>query len=506
MTVAAQAPPRRRRSVVLPLAVAAAVLVTAAARLAYLLSPVMQFNADEATTGIMVRRILAGHGYVFYAGQDYGGALEQYLEAAVYAVLRLPQDPLTLRLPLVALCCLTCVLVYRVGLDVSGDPTRALVAAALYAVGPWFNVIGTVTSLGFYAAGQALGMLALWCALRCDRGRRWLFGTGLAAGLGVWTVATAVYLLIPVVGWLLPVLGRDVRRWAAVAGGFVLGALPLLGSLVVHRVLPVPQHPAESSSVAGRLGNLFGTVLRQYVGVTYSHGDGGLWLPLQVLVVAGLVAAYAVAVVRRRWLIDFVRGRVDRRRPADLLLAVPPVVVLLYAASDATWYTGTPRYLAGTFPLLAIGLAALVPTRPGAVPALLVAACAALSFAFFPTIEQRTTAGRDTVLRQVSARLAAEGETRVYAGYWTAMPLQYVAGNHLAVATAGGVERFPDAQAAVAQAPSPVYVGSDHDGTTTAFRAALERGHVPYRARRFAFLTVFDRLPAGADPHRLGLG
>ena len=95
--------PVRRRSLV-PALVALAVLVTAAARLAYLLSPVMQFNADEATTGIMVRRILDGHGYVFYAGQDYGGTLEQYLEAAVYAVFRLPPNELTLRLPLVALC------------------------------------------------------------------------------------------------------------------------------------------------------------------------------------------------------------------------------------------------------------------------------------------------------------------------------------------------------------------------------------------------------------------
>ena len=43
-------------------------------------------------------------------GQDYGGALEQYLEAAVYAVTRLPQNPLTLRLPLVALCCLAWIL------------------------------------------------------------------------------------------------------------------------------------------------------------------------------------------------------------------------------------------------------------------------------------------------------------------------------------------------------------------------------------------------------------
>jgi 4-amino-4-deoxy-L-arabinose transferase-like glycosyltransferase len=503
MTVEVEAPARRRALV--PWLAAAAVLATAAARLAYLLSPVMQFNADEATTGIMVRRILAGQPYVFYAGQQYGGALEQYLEAAVYAVLRLPQNPLTLRLPLVALCCLTCALVYRVGRDVFGGPGRALVAAGLYAVGPWFNVLGTVTSLGFYAAGQALGMAALWAALRADRGRRWLFGTGLAAGLGMWTAVTAAYVLVPVFGWLLPLLGRDLRRWAAVAGGFVLGALPLLGSLVVHRVPPVPQHPAEASSVSERLGNLVGPVLRQYVGVTYSHNDGGLWLPVQVLIVAGLAVAYLVAVVRRRGLVDLLRGRVDRRRPGDLLLAVPPVVAVLYAASDATWYTGTPRYLDGTFPLLAIGLAALVPVRPWPVPAAAVAAYAALAFGFFPTIQPGDTDGRDAVLRQVSAQLAADGETRVWAGYWTATPLQYAAGDRITVATAVGVRRFPDAQAAVERTPTPVYVGSDHDGTAAVFRAALDRAHVPYRARRIAFVTVFDRLPASATPTSLGL-
>jgi 4-amino-4-deoxy-L-arabinose transferase-like glycosyltransferase len=473
------------------------VAAAGAARLAYLLSPVVQFNADEATTGIMVRRILAGHGYVFYAGQDYGGALEQYLEAAMYAVLRLPQNALTLRLPLVVLCMATAALVYVVGRDVLGDPARALVAAALYAVSPWFNIIGPVTSLGFYAAGQTLTIAALWCALRASRGPRWLLATGLVAGLGVWTAVTALYVLIPVLGWLLPVLGRDLRRWAAIAGGFVLGAAPLFGALAVHRTLPVPSTPAEQTTVWQRVGNLFGPILRQYAGVTYSHADGGLWLPVQIAVVAGLVAAYGVALARRRGLADFLRA--DRRRPGDLLLAVPPVVVVLWAASDATWYTGTPRYLAGTYPLLAIGLAALVPVRRWAVPVAVVAICAVLSYGFYPGIAG-STAARDRALREVTTVLAGEGHRDVYAGYWTAMPLQYVAGDRLVVATAGGLARFPAAQREVEQAASPVYVGSDADGTTAAFRAALDRRHIPYRARTFAFLTVFDRLPGNVNP------
>ena len=91
-----------------------------------------------------------------------------------------------------------------------------------------------------------------------------------------------------------------------------------------------------------------------------------LGLPAIVGIVAAilvlLAGAYAYA-VGRRWsgLRDLVLLRVSGRRPGDLLLAVPPAVAVLYAASDSTWYTGTPRYLLVTYPLFAVGLAALLP-------------------------------------------------------------------------------------------------------------------------------------------------
>jgi len=146
-----------------------------------------------------------------------------------------------------------------------------------------------------------------------------------------------------------------------------------------------------------------------------------------------------------------------------------------------------------------------VPARPWPVPAAVVAAAAALSVAFFPSIQARDTSAQYATLRQVATQLAADGEDRVWAGYWTATPLQYAAGDRITVATAVGVRRFPEAQAVVERAPRSVYVGSDLDGTAAVFRTALDRRHVPYRARRFAFLTVFDRLPPTADPRSLGL-
>jgi hypothetical protein len=215
--------------------------------------------------------------------------------------------------------------------------------------------------------------------------------------------------------------------------------------------------------------------------------------------------------VRRSGLRDLVRLRVSRRRPADLLLAVPPTVVVLYAASDSTWYIGTPRYLLVTYPLLAVGLAALVPAGGRAASRvatlLVVVLSAVLSLGFFRDLAttQPSTRNRDAVLRQLTDRLVAERETRVYAGYWTAMPLQYVAGDRLVVAVCSGVPRFPEAQAAVAAVAAPVYVGSDHDGTGDRIRAALTDRQITFRSTRIGFLTVYDRLSVPAGPADLGL-
>lgn len=490
-----------------------AALLAAAVRLGYLGGPANQFNADEATSGLMVREILRGRHYVFYAGQEYGGTVEHYLQAAAYLLLPMPQTAWTLRLPLVALSVLTCVLVQLTAERVFGDPARAALAAVLFAVWPWFNVVGAVTALGFYASAQALAAAVVLGALRAgdsERPARALAGTGLCAGLALWTSPITLYVIVPAAVWLLPVLGRDARRWAAAAGGVVVGALPLLGWLARHRTLPLPPEPAEASTVPERLGNLAEPVLRQYVGVAYPHGEGGLWLPLQVAVVLVLVVAYAAAVVRRRCGLSRLWSP-DRRRPGDLLLAVPPVVVVLYAASDTTWYTGTPRYLLVTFPLLAIGLAALVPPwsrRAGRVTAaLLVAAGALLTLGFLrdQVATQPDTGNRDAALRQLTDHLERTGETRVWAGYWTAMPLQYEAGDRLAVGTFAGVVRFPDRQAEVEATPGSVLVGSDHDGTADRVRAALVRRGVTFRETRVAFFTVFDRLSVPARPADLGL-
>ena len=420
-------------------AVIGAVIVCGLARLWYLTSSKVQFNADEATTGIMARQITHGHLYVFYAGQGYGGTLETYLQAAMYLVLRLPQDPLTLRLPLVALSMATCLLVYLVGLRVLPTSGHAVIAALLYAATPWFNVIGTSTSLGFYVASQFTATAALYCVLRVtadppSRRVRWAFAAGLLSGLALWSVIATLYFLVPAALWLIPTVRRSARVAAAAAGGLILGALPMLGWLAVHRQLPLPPPPSQSSSIPERLGNLFGPVLREFVGVTYAHAEGGLPLAVQIVAVVGLLAAYCFAVwQRRRGLRSLVLLREDGRTPADLLLAVPVVVVVAYAASDSAWYTGTPRYLLITYPLFAIALAALIPrvaavsaVRLTAVGTVLVVALSLLSWGSFrglvtDPVDRPARAGARRGRRSTQRRGRALGLRRLLDGDGTAV-------------------------------------------------------------------------------------
>ena len=496
-------------------AVTGCVVLCGLARLWYLTSSKVQFNADEATTGVMVRRILHGHMYVFFPGQDYGGSLEAYLQAGTYLIFRLPENPLTLRIPLVVLSMATCAMVYLVGARVLPSPIHAIIAALIYALSPWFNVIGSVTSLGFYVAGQLTAIAAIYCAIRCadatGNNPRWPLLTGLCCGLAAWTTAASIYFLVPIVFWIIPSLRGSWSRIGWSVFGAALGGLPLVGWFAIHHHLPIPPKAVESSSVIQRLVNLFGPVLRQYVGVTYAHADGGLPFAFQLVVIAVLLGALGLALwLRRRGLLALVSLRTVGRLPGDLLLAVPFVVVVAYAASDSAWYTGTPRYLMITYPLFAIGVAALLSRLPamqvvtyGTIIALAMALVSWGSFRGLVT--SPSTAEREKVMSQVAGYLESRHEMYVYGDYWTAVPLQYVAGTKLNVAVCVGAKRFPQTQAAVAAHNSPVYISSILDGASDPIRTALKTHGIKYHEVTIGFVTVYDQIPGNVQPASIGL-
>lgn len=463
-------------------------------------------DPDEAVTGLMAGRI--GHGsagYIYFAGQRYMGAIEQYLQA-LFAVLA-PGNAFLLRLPQVGLAAWAGWLVYRIGVRMFGG-RRAAVAAWLFAAGPAFNLVYGVKSRGAYGAALVVGLLGVHTALAHKRGYREVRTAavfGLCAGLAGWLSALAAVLLLPALVWLVG--ARWERRRAAVAAagaGFALGAVPMLADWVRHGVSTGLGSP-PSSTPAQRLRGLIDPVLPEFLGLAWRAGEPILPRLLGVLAGLALATVWAVtAIRRRRRLLALVRPGGLARQPRDLLLLAVPVAGVLYLASAYTWYTAEPRYLFLLYPVLALGLAGLLPAggRRGLMAAgLAVALTGALAVG---TLATKAGADYRGELAAAARFLDAAGQRYVYTDYQLGYPLSYYQGALVtAVPYGDNATRFPDLYRAVATAPHPAYAVLDIDARGLA--RVLSAHGVRYRLDRFGRVWTFTDLAPVPTPRQLGL-
>ncbi len=225
-------------------------------------------NVDESTVGEMAINI-AYHGDhpVFFYGQDYMGALQAYLAAALFSIsdaslfnLRLAQL-LLLAIFLGGIYVLT-KLLYNRGL--------ALFTTLLLGFGNYLTIYREAQAIGGYpdtlAFGALVFLLASWLALTSPSSpqltgpvlpwKRMLAfaGWGLAAGLGLWSDLLIVPSLIMSGLLLVIACWREWRSLAplALVGGLIVGALPLL----LFNIMAAPGHDSI-------------TTLRQI----YNHGN-----------------------------------------------------------------------------------------------------------------------------------------------------------------------------------------------------------------------------------------
>jgi len=494
------------------------VLVLAAAvRLVFVATPVGRLDADEAVTGLMVRRILDGEAFPFYAGQSYMGTVEQYLQAPVLALL--PDTPLTLRLVQVALGVLATWLVYRVGRSILGLP-RAVLAAGLFAVGPYAAIEWATRSRGGFAAAVVIGLAGLALALETPPERAsWLRAAafGLCCGLGLYTNALAAYLLLPAAVWVAGTLRHRIwRLLPAAAAGALVGVAPMLVEAAAGG-RPRLSASYAPSTLAERAGILLDPVLPLFLGAR--TGVDRPLVALPVLVSVAALAALGVAVARRRGLADLLLLRVGRRQPGDVVWLGLVTSLVLYLSSPAT-RTPQPRYLLPAGALLAVALAGLVPrTTTGrvrrAAAAVLVALVAAPSLltglavaadggggeAVRGELRDGTRATPDLVrsedLAVVAARLREEGVTAVYADYWLAYPLAFAAGDDLVVAPLY-TDRF--GQRPVARRdPSPAWL-APAGARAQEVRGALKGAGAQWREVEVAGYTAFVDVTPPVDP------
>ncbi len=504
---------------------AAAVVVALVVRLVVLGYPdLVPLDSDEAVTGLMAQHILAGSDFpVFFAGQNYMGSLEQYIQAGVLAVT--PDNAFTLRIPEAVIAAATCAVVYLVGARVTGTPWGGALAAGLFAVGPWFNIVKGVESHGAYGMGALLAILGVYLALRLDPSEPrapWIAAAlGLVAGLALWELWLAAYLIIPGVLWALASARGHLRRLVppfVIAG--VIGAAPFLGHLFSSGFdLSLGSGTPPVTTVAQRADGLLNPVAKMFLGV----GQLGVGEPLARWLVPGFVVAIALGALgvgawtRRHGLVALVTLRRGERAPVDVLLLAFLIAPLIYAASDFTFYTGTPRYLFTLYPAFAVLLAAAALSGgprwrlPITATTLTVVAILSVWNAYDST---KAEAGAFTIVGggrvfaddvpKAADALRARGIDAAYADYWLAYPLGFAGEGHIAVSPFTN-SRFPELDAEVRRDRSPAYVAPTGPAADIVENALKARG-ITFEKTQVASLTLFTDLSRRASPRGLGLG
>jgi 4-amino-4-deoxy-L-arabinose transferase-like glycosyltransferase len=464
-----------------------AIVLGTVARLVMITTNIARFESDEAVTGIMAQRILDGDFPAYFGIQSYQGALEQYLQAAVFAVF--PDTPLALRSVQLVLTIVIAALVFVLGTRIVGSRWAGALATALYALGPYYSVIKGVRSHGGYDGALIFGLLAVLLALRLrrdtDRAPWVAAGIGLCAGIAMWENYLAVYLLVPAVLWALGSARGSLQRlmpWGI--GGLVVGLAPAIAFRLGNGLNPPSgTGTPPPTSFSERMDLLFSPVLGKFLGVPSPEPWVARVLPAALVLFIALGALGAAVWVRRRGIWHTITLRTTERRPIDIVLIAFIIMPFIYAASSYTWFAGEPRYLFTLYPFLAIGIAAAVFTLPLRMRMVVGIGVVIISATLLVTNMRVVHAAGGEIsaadggvvytedLPAVVDVLEARGADTAYADYWVANPLQFFAGERLSVASTS-VDHFPSVSAEVDRDADPAIV-STAPGGADAMRATL---------------------------------
>jgi 4-amino-4-deoxy-L-arabinose transferase-like glycosyltransferase len=262
-------------------------------------------------------------------------------------------NELAIRIVPLVLFAVACVLVWRVGRRIVGEPA-AIAAAVFFAVWPPYLVWKSTRAHGFYGAMLVLTLLVLLFALRVVErpSCRDAALLGLAAGLAWWAGPLTAAVLLPTGAWLVIHLRADaLRLWPAVPAALV-GALPWL----VWNL----QHDFDSLEPPfGSFGDDYVDHLRMFLFATFPAALG-LRTPFSLDWVVPELAARVVSIVALLFLCSMLL-RDPRRR---LLGAIEVTYPFVQALSPFSSLNAEPRYLVLLAPVIALGLADLVGRRP----------------------------------------------------------------------------------------------------------------------------------------------
>jgi hypothetical protein len=402
--------------------VALALVAAAGLRIWILRGPLGHVDGDEAVVGLMALAFRHGHPSAMFWGQNYGGSIESALTGVLFTVAGPSHTALKLvPIALAAGSAFVLSLVARRFID----RRAATFAGVLLLVYPPFSVWWSTKARGIYWAALLLVLAAVLMALRyVDSGRRRdLMGLGVLAGLAWWANPQSVFVLVPLLGWLVV---RCRSRWRAlwpVIPAALLGALPWLGWNATHGwpSLDLSNHAAHVGYLE-RLRLFAVRALPQALGFRMPYTDRWLLGPVGPVLYVGAIVAFTVFAVRT------IGDPTARRRWAPVLTVVIGFV-FVYALPIQTQYTGEPRYVQLLLPFVILILSsALVAWRRQAV-----ALGVAVALAVAVLIPLATTTTREAAFKEahppsvtgLTRHLRAEGVRAVRASYWIAYPVSF---------------------------------------------------------------------------------
>ena len=468
------------------------------------------FSSDQAVAAIMAEDILErGAHPVFYYGAHYGGTLEPHYLALAFAIFG--ASPFVFRGAMAVLVVLAVVGVWATAREAFGD--RAGFFAGLYlALGPSFFLYKGLTSDGAYASLLVLSSLCLWLMLVAERrlsesrpARGPLLGLGLALGLAWWVHTPSVFLGAVVA---VAALAGATRRWLSPrALGLLLSSFFVGSAPWWFRNLETQFASLRTAEMASAQATRFGAQAKALFldGWSILLGARSVGSDDSAVPGAGLLALGLLLALLGFAIWSALRGPSHPARYGATLCLTAIVALstlcLLVSRTDFT----EPRYLfagyAAAAPLVG-GLAAAVWPRRLAFTAL-AAALLALNLgsqARAPMMKHRdplraTAAEYD--LRPVLGRLRAEGVRRLYASYWIAYRLTFVARGDVVASPLGrgehGAARIARIKAEVDQDADPGFLlfGADREDMRDYLAT---HGIVPRRAV-FAGFALFRGLP-----------
>lgn len=494
--------------------VLSAVVVGALQRWWVAVHPIGTLTSDGAVIGLMALRLLH-HGQLtaFMWGQSYGGSLEAVLTALVFAVAGAGTSQLIATTALSsALCALA---LWRTGRRIVGEPAAQIAALAFW-VWPATFLWRSLKPGGTYMVGLAIALCAVGALARIrqgDAGWRRCALAGLLCGLAVWSSPMSLELLIPAALWCLPALRRLGWRLLGVAGGAVIGGLPILVSGALHdwRDLHMPGYRADLlTGFPARFRQFFPVEWPIAMGV---RAEGSLaWVggPVgEVLAAAGGAALVVTALL-------VIAGRAPRCTLPILTIALLP---FLYSFIPLADHIGQGRYALFAVPMEALlvgvgleraGVHARIAgrragqraaARTGRTQVRLVWTAGLVLAAILGTVGLRDLPARqlvsfpapdvampvnDTALLRL---LSAHRVDDAYAQYWIAYRVMFETRSRTRV-TPYDYDRYLPIARAVSASRDPAYLFVSASKTVGSFEAWCHEHRVGYRAWRRGGFTI----------------